>query len=107
MSLCATKRDSPSFSSSGVGRPFVRGDFCPRRVLLTMVEGVRYSFKNSTGCVFGKWNVDTPGGFVPSEAVVVRDTDVTTQRKVMEQLGSVPFARRGQITKSSSRCLVP
>ena len=34
-----TKRDSPSFSSSGAGNPLVRGDLHPRRVLLTKVEG--------------------------------------------------------------------
>ena len=34
-----TKRDSPSISSSGVGRRFVRGDLRPRRVLLSEVEG--------------------------------------------------------------------
>ena len=53
-----------------------------------------------------KWTVDNPGGFVPSKAVVVRDTDVTTQRGVIGRLGGVPFARRGRIGKGSSRYLV-
>ena len=43
---------------------------------------------------------------MPVKAVVVRDTDVTTQRGVIGRLGGVPFARRGRIAKVSSRYLV-
>ena len=36
--MSVKKRESSNFSSSGMGRPFVRGDLRPRRVFLTGVE---------------------------------------------------------------------